>query len=345
MELIQLQSEILELKANPDKLARGSIIEAKLDKSKGAVATILIKSGSLTQGDHFICGGHFGRVRAMLNSHGKRVKSAGPSVPVEIYGISGVPMAGDEFVAVEDEKKARQIIDHRMDRIKAKEVSKQGIVSLDDLFEKIKEGEIKELNIVIKADVQGSLEALSDSLLKLSTPEVKLKIIHSSTGAITETDVMLASASGAIIIGFNVRANPRVVEIAEKEKIDIRYYDVIYDAIQNVRNAMTGLLDPIYQENFIGRVDVKEIFRVPKIGTVAGCYVTEGHVERNANIRLLRDEVVVYNGKLSSLRRFKDDVKEVQSGYECGIGLENYQDIKPGDVLEAYEIEEIAAEL
>ncbi len=345
LELIQLQSEILELKANPDKLARGTIIEAKLDKSKGAVATILIKSGSLTQGDHFICGGHFGRVRAMLNSRGKRVKSAGPSVPVEIYGISGVPMAGDEFVAVVDEKRAKQIIDHRMDRIKAKEVSKQGIVSLDDLFEKIKEGEIKELNIVIKADVQGSLEALSDSLLKLSTPEVKLKIIHSSTGAITETDVMLASASGAIIIGFNVRANPRVVEIAEKEKIDIRYYDVIYDAIQNVRNAMAGLLDPIYQENFIGRVEVKEIFRVPKIGTVAGCYVTEGHVERNANIRLLRDEVVVYNGKLSSLRRFKDDVKEVQSGYECGIGLENYQDIKPGDVLEAYEIEEIAAEL
>ncbi|MFC1579284.1 translation initiation factor IF-2 [Thermodesulfobacteriota bacterium] len=345
LELIQLQSEILELKANPDKPARGTIIEAKLDKSKGALATVLIKSGSLSQGDHFICGGHYGRVRAMVNSRGKRVDSAGPSVPVEIYGISGVPMAGDEFVAVEDEKKAKQIIDHRMDQIKSKEVGKQGIVSLDDLFEKIKEGEIKELNIVIKADVQGSLEALSDSLQKLSTPEVKLKIIHSSTGAITETDVMLASASGAIIIGFNVRANPRVVEIAEKEKIDIRYYDVIYDAIQNVRNAMAGLLDPIYQENFIGRVEVKEIFRVPKIGTVAGCYVTEGHVERNANIRLLRDEVVVYNGKLSSLRRFKDDVREVQSGYECGIGLVNYQDIKPGDVLEAYEIEEIAAEL
>ena len=281
----------------------------------------------------------------MLNSRGNRVKSAGPSVPVEIYGISGVPMAGDEFVAVEDEKKAKQIIDHRLDQIKAKEVTKQGIVSLDDLFEKIKEGEIKELNIIIKADVQGSLEALSDALQKLSTSEVKLKTIHSSTGAITETDVMLASASGAIIIGFSVRANPRVVEIAEKEKIDIRYYDVIYDAIQDVRNAMTGLLDPIYQENFIGRVEVKEIFRVPKIGTVAGCYVTEGHVERNANIRLLRDEIVVYNGKLSSLRRFKDDVKEVQSGYECGIGLVNYQDIKPGDILEAYEFEEIAAEL
>ncbi len=345
LELIQLQSELLELKANPDKPARGTIIEAKLDKSKGAVATVLIKSGSLKQGDHFICGGHFGRVRAMLSSRGKRMTSAGPSVPVEIYGISGVPMAGDEFVAVEDEKKAKQIIDHRLDQIKAKDIAKQGIVSLDDLFEKIKEGEIKELNIIIKADVQGSLEALSDSLQKLSTAEVKLKLIHTSTGAITETDVMLASASGAIIIGFNVRANPRVVEIAEKEKIDIRYYDVIYDAIQDVRNAMAGLLEPIYQENFIGRVEVKEIFRVPKVGTVAGCYVTEGHVERNANIRLLRDEVVIYNGKLSSLRRFKDDVKEVQSGYECGIGLENYQDIKPGDVLEAYEIEEIAAEL
>lgn len=345
LELIQLQAEILELKANPDKPARGTIIEARLDKSRGPVATVLIKSGTLKQGDQFICGGNFGRVRAMVNSRGRRMKSAGPAVPMEIYGISGVPMAGDDLVVVEDEKRAKQIIDHRVGQIRAKDVVRQGIVSLDDLFEKIKEGEIKELNIIIKADVQGSLEALSESLLKLSTAEVKLKVIHSSTGAVTETDVMLASASGAIIIGFNVRANPRVAEIAEKEKIDIRYYDVIYDVIQDVRNAMAGLLEPIYKENPIGRVDVKEIFRVPKVGTVAGCYVTDGHVDRNANVRLLRDGVVVFNGKLSSLRRFKDDVKDVQAGYECGIGLENYQDIKPGDTLEVYEIQEVAAEL
>lgn len=345
LELIQLQAEILELKANPNKPARGTIIEARLDKSKGPVATVLIKSGTLRQGDQFICGGHFGRVRAMMNSRGRRMKSAGPAVPMEIYGISGVPMAGDDFVVVEDEKRAKQIIDHRVGQIRAKEMVRQGIVSLDDLFEKIKEGQIKELNIIIKADVQGSLEALSESLLKLSTAEVKLKIIHSSTGAVTETDVMLASASGAIIIGFNVRANPRVMEIAEKEKIDIRYYDVIYDAIQDVRNAMAGLLEPIYKENLVGEVEVKEIFHVPKVGTVAGCYVTDGRVERNASVRLLRDGVVVFNGKLSSLRRFKDDVKDVQAGYECGIGLENYQDIKPGDTLEVYEIQEVAAEL
>jgi len=345
LELIQLQSEILELKANPDKPARGTIIEAKLDKSKGPVATVLIKSGTLRQGDYFVCGGHYGRVRAMQNSRGRRMVSAGPAVPVEIYGISGVPMAGDEFVVVEEEKKAKQIIDYRQDVQKSHEVGRRGIVSLDDLFEKIKEGEIKELNIIIKADVQGSLEALSESLLKLSTSEVKLKIIHSSTGAITESDVMLASASGAIIIGFNVRANPRVVEVAEREKIDIRYYDVIYDAIQDIRNAMAGLLEPIFKENQIGRVQVKEVFRIPKVGTVAGCQVTEGRVERNANVRLLRDDVVVFDGKLASLRRFKEDVKEVQSGYECGIGLENYQDIKPGDVLEVYKLEEMAAEL
>ena len=255
-------------------------------------------------------------------------------------------MAGDELIAVQDEKKAKQINDYRQTQFKGRENAKRGsAVSLDDIYEKIKEGEIKELNIVIKADVQGSLEALSESLLKLSTSEVKLKIIHSSTGAITETDVMLASASGAVIIGFNVRANPRVVEIAKTETVDIRYYDVIYNAIQDIRNAMAGLLDPIYKENVIGRADIKEVFHVPKVGTVAGCYVTDGHIERNAHARLLREEVVIYDGKLASLRRFKEDVREVQSGYECGMGLENFQDIKPGDVFEVYQIEEIAAEL
>jgi translation initiation factor IF-2 len=345
LELIALQSEVLELRENPDKSARGTIIEAKLDKTRGPIATVLIKSGTLRQGDYFVCGEHYGRLRAMLNHRGRQVKSAGPSVPVEIYGISGVPMAGDEFIVVPDEKTAKQVIEHRKSRLKIPEVGRRGIVSLDDLFEKIKEGEIKELKIILKADVQGSIEALSDSLIKLSTEEVKLHIIHSSTGAITETDVMLASASGAIIIGFNVRANPRVADVAAKEAVDIRYYDVIYNVLKDIRLAMAGLLEPVYKENIIGRADIKEIFRVPKVGTVAGCYVTDGHIERNANTRLLRDDVVIFDGKIASLRRFKDDVKEVQSGYECGIGLENFQDIKPGDVFEVYNMEEVEAEL
>ncbi|MFZ7111067.1 MAG: translation initiation factor IF-2 [Desulfatiglandales bacterium] len=345
LELILLQSEMLELKANPNKPARGTVIEAKLDKNRGPLATVLIKSGTLNQGDYFICGEHFGHLRAMLNSRGQRMKSAGPSRPVELYGISGVPMAGDEFFVVQDEKKARHFIEELQAQVKAKEVSKRGIVSLDDLFEKIKEGEVKELNIVLKTDVQGSLEALSDSLVKQSTSEVKLNIIHSSTGAISETDVMLASASEAIVIGFNVRANPRVTEIAEKEQVDIRYYDVIYNVIKDIRLAMAGLLEPIYKEKVIGRAEVKETFHVPKVGTVAGCMVTDGFVERNAQARLLREDVVIFDGKLVSLKRFKEDVKEVQSGYECGIRLENFQDIKPGDVFEVYQVEEVEAEL
>ncbi len=345
LELILLQAEVLELKENPDKAARGTIIEAKLDKSRGPIATVLIKSGTLKQGDYFICGEHYGKLRAMLNHRGRRLKSAGPSVPVEIYGISGVPMAGDEFIVVKDEKTAKQVIEARQAKLRTAGAGRRGIISLDDLFDRIKEGEIKELNLILKADVQGSIEALSDSLLKLSTEEVKVKIIHSSTGAITETDVMLASASGAIIIGFNVRANPRVTEVAAKEEVDIRYYDVIYNVTKDIHLAMAGLLEPIYKENIIGRADVKQIFHVPRVGTVGGCYVTDGHIERNANARLLRDEVVVFDGKIASLRRFKDDVKEVQSGYECGIGLENFQDIKPGDVFEVYTLEEEQAEL
>jgi translation initiation factor IF-2 len=345
LNLILLQSEMLELKGNPRRQARGTIIEAKLDKSKGPVATVLIKNGTLRKGDYFICGEHYGRVRAMHNQLGKPIKSAAPSVPVEIYGISGVPMAGDEFAVVQDEKTSKQVIEHRRSLRKQKESAKRGLVSLEDLFERIKEGGIKELNIVIKADVQGSQEALSESLEKQSTDEVKLKIIHSGTGAISESDVMLASASGAIIIGFNVRANPRVREIAEKENVDIRFYDVIYNVIQDVRLAMTGLLEPIYEERVMGRAEVKEIFRVPKIGAIAGCQVTDGRVVRNAKVRLLRDDVVVFDGKIASLRRFKEDAREVLSGYECGIGLENFQDIKPGDVFEVYELEERKAEL
>jgi translation initiation factor IF-2 len=345
LELLSLQSEILELKENPNKSARGTIIEARLDKSRGPIATVLIKSGTLRQGDYFVCGEHYGKLRAMLDHRGKRLKSAGPSFPAVIFGISGVPMAGDEFIVVPDEKTAKQVIEHRQSVIRATATGTRGVVTLNDLFERIKEGEIKELSVILKGDVQGSIEALSDSLLKLSMEEVKVNIIHASTGAVTETDVMLASASDAVIIAFNVRANPRVREVAAKEKVDIRYYDVIYNLIKDVQLAMTGLLEPTFRENVIGRANVKEIFHVPKVGTVAGCYVTDGRIGRNANVRLLRDDVVIFDGKMASLRRFKDDVKEVQSGYECGIGLENFQDIKPGDVFEVYNMEEVRAEL
>ena len=345
LNLILLQAEMLELEANPDKAARGTVIEAKLDKNKGPVATVLIKGGTLRPGDQFICGEYFGRVRAMNNHRGKKMLLAGPSVPVEIYGISGVPMAGDEFIVVQDERTAKQISEHRKQATKDLEKAKKGVVSLEDLFERIKEGHVKELNIVLKTDVQGSLEALGDLMVKQSTNEVKLVMIRMATGGITESDVMLASASNAIIIGFNVRANPRVSELAKNEKIDIRYYDVIYDVVKDIRAAMTGLLEPVYKENVIGRAFIKEVFHVPKVGAVAGCQVSDGHIERNAKVRLLRDDVVIFDGKIASLRRFKEDVKEVQTGYECGIGLENYNDIKPGDVFEVYQMEEVEAHL
>lgn len=345
LELIQLQAEILELKANPSKKARGTVIESRLDKTKGPMATVLIKTGTLHQGDPFVCGLCYGRVRAMTDHKGRRMKSAGSSVPVEIYGISDVPNAGDEFIVVKDEKMAKQIADYRKSISKTPETAPKGIVSLDDLYQKIKEGEIKELNLIIKADVQGSIEAISDSLLKLSENEVRIKILHSSPGAITESDIMLASASNAIIIGFNVRPNPRVSDLAKKENVDIRYYDVIYNVIKDIKDAIRGMLKPEFKEEVIGRVEVKETFRVPKVGTVAGCLVLDGKIERNAKVRLLRDDVVVYDGKVASLKRFKDDVKEVQSGYECGVGLDNFQDIKPGDIIEVYRIEEVRPDI
>ncbi len=345
LNLISLQSEMLELKGNANKRAKGNVIEARLDKSKGPLATVLIRDGSLKQGEYFVCGEHYGRVRAMLNHSGKKVKLAGPSMPVEIYGISGVPMAGDHLVVVEDEKQAKQIAEHRMEKARKPEAAKRDVVSLEDLFDKMKQGEVKELDIVLKTDVQGSLEAVGDTLVNQSTEEVKLKVIHAATGAITESDVMLAFTSSAIIIGFNVRTNQRVTELAEKENVDIRYYDVIYDVVKDIRLAMTGLLEPVYKEKVIGRAEIKEIFKVPKIGAVAGCLVSDGVIERNANVRLLRDDVVVFDSRISSLRRFKEDVKVVQSGYECGIGMENYNDIKPGDVFEVYQNEELQAEL
>ncbi len=345
LDSILLQSEVLELKGDFKKRARGSIIEARLDKSGGPVATILIRSGALNQGDFFVCGESYGRVRAMFNDMGEKIRSASPSMPVEVHGISDVPMAGDDFAVVPDEKKAKLISEHRKTKARVQTVTRQDSISLDNLFDRIKEGEVKELNIIVKADVQGSLEALVDNLIKLSTEAVKVKVIHGATAAVTESDVMLASASKAIIISFNVRANPAVKAIAESEDVDIRFYDVIYKVIEDIRSAMVGLLEPVYRENIVGHVDIKEIFHVSKVGTVAGCYVTDGKVERSAMVRLLRDDVVIYDGKISSLKRFKDDAKEVPSGSECGAGLENYNDIKPGDVLEVYTLEEMKREL
>lgn len=345
LESILLQSEILETKANYKKSARGTIIEARLDKNRGPVATLLVRSGTLHQGDFFVCGESFGRVRAMLNDRGQKIKSATPSMPVEIYGISDVPMAGDDFTVVHDEKTAKLVSGHRRSEASLDVAKRQDAVRLENLFERIAEGEVKELNIIVKADVQGSLEALQDNLVKLSTDEVKLKVIHSATGAVTESDVMLASASKAIIISFNVRTNPTVKTLAEREHVDVRFYDVIYKVIEDIRSAMTGLLEPIYSETIVGRADVKQIFHISKVGTVAGCYVTDGRAERGSKVRLLREEVVVYDGSVASLKRFKDDAKEVPAGFECGVGLENYNDIKPGDVLEFYALEEIKAEL
>ncbi len=341
LEKILLQAEILELKANPKKPARGVVIEARLDRGKGPVASVLIKEGTLKIGDHFICGLHYGKIRAMFNDKGQRVTSAGPSIPVEIHGLSGVPEAGDHLVVVKNEKIAKEISYHRKQKQREASLVKAGKVSLEDLYHRFKKGEIKELKLIIKADVQGSVEAIGDALQKLSTNEIRINIIHASTGAITESDVMLASASNAIIIGFNVRPSGKVQEISQHEKVDIRYYNVIYQMISDIQNAMAGMLEPEYQEKIQGRAEIRQLFKVPKVGMVAGCYVTEGKIERGGKVRIVRDGAVVYDGKISSLKRFKEDVKEVIAGYECGVCFENFQDMKEGDVLEAYLLEEI----
>jgi translation initiation factor IF-2 len=346
LEMILLQADVMELKANPNKLGRGTIVEAKLDKGRGPVATVLISSGTINQGDVFVTGQHFGRIRMLLNDRGKKVKSATPATPVEIIGLSGVPQSGDVFSVVEDEKVARQIAQARMQKQREIELASRKRISLDDLFSQIQQGEVKELNIIIKADVQGSVEAVSESLLKLSTEQVKLNVIHGSVGAITESDVMLASASNAIIIGFNIRPEPKASSLAESEKVDIRLYNIIYNAIDEVRAAMEGLLEPTYKEKTLGRAEVRQTFSVPKVGTIAGSYVLDGSITRNcAGVRVLRDNVVVFEGKISSLKRFKDDVKDVQTGYECGIGIQNFNDIKVGDVIEAYDIETLVSKL
>lgn len=345
LEMVLLQADVMDLKANPDKAARGTIVEGKLDKGRGPVSTVLIQEGTLKAGDYCVVGVHSGRVRAMHNDRGEKVVEAGPSRPVEIIGLSGVPDAGDIFVAMSDEKQAKEIATLRQIKQRETELAKHSKLSLEDLYKQIQSGEVKDLNVIVKGDVQGSVEAVGETLRKLSTDAVRLNVIHSAVGAITETDVNLASASNAIIIGFSVRPEVKAQTLAEKEGVDIRLYNIIYNAVDDIKKAMEGLLEPVFKEKYLGRAEVREVFSVPKIGNVAGSYILDGKMLRNAQVRLLRDNVVIYTGKLSSLRRFKDDVKEVATGYECGIGLENYNDIKQGDIVEAFEMEKIAATL
>jgi translation initiation factor IF-2 len=345
LEMVLLQADLMELKANPNKPAKGTIVEAKLDKGRGPVATVLVQEGTLKIGDYCVVGVHSGRVRAMQNDRAEKVVEAGPSIPVEVIGLPGVPDAGDIFVAMKDEKQAKEIATLRQIKQREVELAKHSKLSLEDLYKKIQSGEVKDLNVIVKGDVQGSVEAVGETLRKLSTDAVRLNVIHSGVGAVTETDVNLATASNAIIIGFSVRPEVKAQAMAEKEGVDIRLYNVIYDAVEDVKKAMEGLLEPTLQEKYLGRAEIREVFSVPKVGNVAGCSVRDGKMLRNASVRLLRDNVVIYTGKMSSLRRFKDDVKDVATGYECGIGLENYNDVKVGDIIEAFEMEKVAATL
>lgn len=341
LEMILLVAEVAELKANPDKLARGSVIEAELDKGRGAVATLLVQSGTLKVGDPIVVGSSFGKVRAMVNDLGRRVKEVGPSTPVEITGLNEVPLAGDQFQAFPDEKKARQIGEVRMSRQREANLAASSRVSLDDLFNQIQQGDVKEINIIIKADVQGSVEAMRGSLEKIEVEGAKINIIHTGVGAITEYDVMLASASNGIVIGFNVRPDVNAKRTAEAEKVDIRLHRIIYNAIDEIEAAMKGMLDPEFEEKVIGQAEIRTTFKVSKVGTIAGSYITEGKVTRDSTVRLIREGIVIYEGSINALKRFKDDAKEVAAGYECGITLENFNDLKEGDIIEAYVMEEI----
>ncbi|MGN7470187.1 translation initiation factor IF-2 [Brevibacillus sp. SAFN-007a] len=341
LEYILLVAEVQELKANPNKRARGTVVEAELDKGRGPVATVLVQQGTLRVGDPIVVGSTYGRVRAMVNDKGRRLKEAGPSTPVEITGLNDVPQAGDQFHVFEDEKKARAIGEARAAKQRESERRESSRVSLDDLFQHIQEGDIKELNLIVKGDVQGSVEALRGSLEKIDVNGTRVKIIHTGVGAITESDVTLANASNAIIIGFNVRPEPNARSMAEQEKIDIRLHRVIYTVIEEIEQALKGMLDPVYKENIIGQAEIREVFKVSKVGNIAGCYVTEGKLSRDAGARLIREGIVIYEGKLDTLKRFKDDAKEVNAGYECGLTLERFQDLKVGDVIEAFVMVEV----
>ncbi|MCW5210341.1 translation initiation factor IF-2, partial [Desulfobulbus sp. N3] len=345
LENVQLQAEVLELTADSNRKAKGTVIEAQLHKGRGSVATVLVQEGTLRTGEYFIAGQYSGKVRSLINDRGELVDEAGPSLPVEVQGLSGVPQAGDEFLVVTDEKMAKSVSDVRQLKVRESELASVSKVSLDNLFEKMAEQEMKELRVILRSDVQGTLQAFGQAASKLSTDVIRVRVLHEGTGAVTENDIHLASASDAIIIGFNVRPAVKVKELAEQEHVDIRTYDVIYHALEDIEKAMVGMLEPEYVERVIGTAEVRDTFSVPKIGTIAGCFIIDGKIERNAGIRVLRDSVVIFTGVIDSLRRFKDDVKEVATGYECGIGVENYNDIKIGDTLEAFLMDEVEATL
>ena len=342
LEMVLLEADVLELKANPNRLAKGTIIEAELDKGRGPIATVLVQNGTLKIGDTIVAGTAYGRVRAMVDDKGKRVAKAGPSQPVEVLGFSEVPAAGDILNVAEIDKLSRQVAEERRDKQKAEQLKNLSKVSLDDLFSQIAEGQIKDLNIIVKADVQGSVEAVKQALEKLSNDEVRVRCIHGGVGAITGSDIMFASASNAIIIGFNVRPDAAARAAAEKEKVDMRLYRIIYNAIEDIEKAMKGMFKPVYEENTLGRISVRDTFKVSGVGTIAGAYVQDGKVTRNAQIRVVRDGIVIHEGKIASLKRFKDDAKEVAAGYECGIGIENFNDIREGDTIEAFEMVEVS---
>jgi translation initiation factor IF-2 len=345
MEMICLVADIQDLKANPERPASGAVVEAKVDRGRGSVATVLVQNGTLRIGDNFILGNTFGKVRAMFDDRGKAVEAAPPSTPVEVLGLEGLPQAGDQLLVVPEREKARQVSEFREQKFREATLAKSSKLSLEGLAEQIKTAGMKELPIILKTDVQGSAEVLSDTLNRLSNEKVKIKILHSGVGAINENDVLLASASNAVIIGFNVRPERKAQELAEQEKVDIRLHSIIYELQDEIKKAMAGLLDPIIKETYLGRAEVRDTFKVPKVGVIAGCYVLDGQIKRDSDVRLLRDGVQVYKGRVTSLKRFKDDASEVRNGMECGIGISNFNDIKKGDVIEAFVSERIAAEM
>jgi translation initiation factor IF-2 len=345
LEMILLQADLQQLKADPGLPAMGAVLEAKIDKGRGNVATVLVQNGTLRVGDNFIAGAVYGKVRAMFNENAEAVREAGPSTPVEVLGLQGLPQAGDSFQSIADDNKARQVAQYRQDKLRDLAMSKTSRLTLDQLHKQLTEGEIKEVPIILKCDVQGSQEALTEMLNKLSTEKVKVRIIHSGVGAITETDVVLAAASNAIIIGFNVRPEKKGSELAAREKVDIRLHTIIYNVVDEIKRAMVGVLEPVIKETYLGTAEVRDTFRIPKVGVIAGSYITDGKITRNAEIRLLRDNVVIFEGKISSLKRFKDDASEVARGYECGIGIQNFNDVKIGDTIEAFVTEKIMADV
>jgi translation initiation factor IF-2 len=345
LEAVLLQAEVLELQAPKNTPAKGLVIEGRLDKGRGSVATILVQSGTLKRGDMILAGTTFGKVRAMLDETGKEIQEAGPSIPVEILGLSDVPSAGEEVIVLNDERKAREIALYRQGKYRDVKLAKQQAAKLENMFEQMESGEVQTLNLIIKSDVQGSYEALATSLQKLSTSEVKVHIIHTGVGAISESDVYLAAASKAVLIGFNVRADSGARKLVDTLGVDVRYYNIIYEAVDEIKAALGGMLAPEQKEQMIGTVEIREVFRISKVGAIAGCYVQDGMIKRNSKVRILRNNVIIHTGELDSLKRFKDDVKEVKNNFECGLPIKNYNDIEVGDILEVYEMVEVARTL